>query len=414
MNNIGSRLFAFFIWPFGAWLSALRKANQKSSYVVFFLFSLLLCWHMSPTEGTYYDDFVGILDRFKNTYFTTNDIVDQIRLFITRSDDAPKELYENVLTWYIKSYTDNYHFFFLLASIPIALCQLKSLSFITFDERYDNSIMAILAMILFIVPRDIITTQNPRFATGFWFCVLGTLLYYCSKKRRLSGIILVLLAPFCHSGLWFFVILFAAGYLLTLKTSLTTKVIETLALVSIPFAYFDAGFLGNINISFLPDSLQRWAAIYMDEEYYNHYILNVGRAGFWWVGSTFEFIMRTTYLYMTWMIIKHKEYTSSDEQSSKLYPFYLLIFAMVNMLQFVPVLGARYYWFMRVFCIFMWFKAFWGSPYYKKAIQFLFIGCFYEMFRRYGYILDGALSVNTPLDMWFTPLPYLIGKGLWW
>ena len=141
MNNIGSRLFAFFIWPFGAWLSALRKANQKSSYVVFFLFSLLLCWHMSPTEGTYYDDFVGILDRFKNTYFTTNDIVDQIRLFITRSDDAPKELYENVLTWFIKSYTDNYHFFFLLASIPIALCQLKSLSFITFDKRYNNMML---------------------------------------------------------------------------------------------------------------------------------------------------------------------------------------------------------------------------------------------------------------------------------
>lgn len=35
-------------------------------------------------------------------------------------------------------------------------------------------------------------------------------------------------------------------------------------------------------------------------------------------------------------------------------------------------------------------------------------------FTRYGYVIGGALSVNTPTDIFIMPLPYLIGEGLFW
>ena len=114
-NSLGLKLILFFIWPFGAWLYSLCDANKRSSYIIFFLFSLLLCWHMSPniTEG-FYDDFLGILERFKNTDFTYQEISTQIRDYFTFSNNAPKELYENIIICFVKSITDNYHFYFLL------------------------------------------------------------------------------------------------------------------------------------------------------------------------------------------------------------------------------------------------------------------------------------------------------------
>lgn len=90
-KDLGSLLIMFFIWPFGAWLYALYNANKKSSYVIFFLFSLLLCWHMSPTGYTdFYDDFIGILERFQERVFTNLDISHQIHQYFSMDDNAPK------------------------------------------------------------------------------------------------------------------------------------------------------------------------------------------------------------------------------------------------------------------------------------------------------------------------------------
>ena len=151
-KKLGLLLILFFIWPFGTWLYSLFNANKKSSYTIFFFFSLLLCWHMSPNSGEY-DDFIGILERFNESYFTSIDIRHQINLYFSMDDNAPKELYENILIWFIKGFTNNYHFYFLLCAIPVAYCQLKSLKRITQDVRYQpHTFMAIAIMVMFIFP----------------------------------------------------------------------------------------------------------------------------------------------------------------------------------------------------------------------------------------------------------------------
>ena len=123
-KELGLLLILFFIWPFGAWLYSLYNANKKSSYVIFFMFSLLLCWHMAPNVDTSsYTDFFGILERFNNSYITTTDIKAEIEAYISMDKNAPKELYENIVIWFVKSFTNNYHFYFLICAIPVAYCQ---------------------------------------------------------------------------------------------------------------------------------------------------------------------------------------------------------------------------------------------------------------------------------------------------
>ena len=115
---------------------------------------------------------------------------------------------------------------------------------------------------------------------------------------------------------------------------------------------------------------------------------------------------------MTLKLIKNKVIVKQNPESANMYSFYLLVFAVVNMIQFVPELGNRYYGFLRVFCVFVWFKAFY--PFNNKILYILLASTSWYMIGRYGYVLGGALSVNTPIDIFYMPLPYLMGKGIFW
>lgn len=121
-GSLNNKILFFLLWPFGAWLYCFKQPQFKSSYVIFFLFSLLLCWHMSPMSDSGYDDFIGIKERFDTAIISTTDLKYEIDAYFSMADDAPKELYEDILTWFVKGCTNNYHFFFLLAAIPIAFC----------------------------------------------------------------------------------------------------------------------------------------------------------------------------------------------------------------------------------------------------------------------------------------------------
>ncbi|KAB6086853.1 hypothetical protein GA564_05560 [Bacteroides xylanisolvens] len=408
---IGVKTLMFLVWPFAAWIYALKKANTRSSFFIFFLFSLLVCWHFSETGLTQrYDDFMGIRDRFLESNYSFIQISNEISSYFKMASGAPKDIYENTLMWLVKVlFGNNYHFFFLFASIPVALCQLKIIKHITCDKKFiAGSLFGFWVLVMMILPRDIVTVQNPRFSTGFWVCVLSSIYYFCGYGNKYLYFMLVLISPLCHSGLWIYVLLFLVSTIIPQKT----RVFEFAAIVSIPFMFFDTGLLSNIDVGFLPDSMRFWAERQMDDESYSTFVLNEGKSGFHWITDSFNLLMRVAYIYMTWEMIRRRDTILNDNETKRFYHFYLLAFAFINFIQFVPIIGARYYWFTRIFCLFLWFKTFF--PTHKKTLYFLVFACSWSIFERYGYINGGALLCNTPLDLYVMPLPYLLGKGLLW
>ena len=413
-NNMAQLLLLYVIWPFGAWIASLKQANTRGAYVIFFLFSLLLCWHMSPTGTSDYDDFIGIMERFNMTNISTNMMVEEFEAFITFSDDAPKELYGDFLTWFVKLFTDNYHFFFLIAAIPVATCQLKCLKHITSDPRFvAGSFLSFLVLAMFIFPRDIITVQNPRFATGLWWCLLVTIRYALDGRNRLLSAILILLGPLFHSAIWVYVIFFYMC-LLVPNTRFFIRICEIAAMVSMPLCFIDADLFSSLSFDFLPDNLSRWVALYMSDEARARFIEHEGASGFFYVGLFFNIVLKLCYMLMTLQLIKNKGDFACEEGVDRLYICYLVLFASINLIQFVPELGSRYFNMLRILCVLIWFKVFWGEERFYKPFYFLCIISIWHIMFRYGYVLGGALSVNTPMDIWFTPLPYLVGKGLFW
>ena len=112
------------------------------------------------------------------------------------------------------------------------------------------------------------------------------------------------------------------------------------------------------------------------------------------------------------MMIRNKNDINNNQEAKNFYPFLLFLLIITNIVQAIPVLGERYYWFVKIFTVFVWFKAFY--PKHKKVILCLILVNSWAFLSRYGYVLGGALSTNTPIDIFYTPLPYLIGKGVLW
>lgn len=412
-DAIVQKLAYFTLWPFGTWLWAIWRANTKSSYVIFFLFSLLICWHFEETGYTHvYDDFLGIRDRFIKETHSIIQVFNDISLYLQMSDKAPKELYENILNCIVKDICGgNYHLFFLLAAIPVVICQLNILKYITEDSKFpEGSIIGLIILAMFIFPRDIVTVQNPRFVTGFWVCVLASIYYYCGYGNKLWCLILIVISPFFHSAMLVYVVIFCASIFVPMRW----RYLEVFALCSIPFMFFDAGLLSSVNIQldFLPNAIRVWSERQMSDKFYAKFILNEGRSGFWWISSLFELLLKLAYIYMTYSLIKNKDKFIEIIELKGIYYFYLFVFAIINLIQFVPILGERFFWFSRVFCLFVWFKALYGIN--NKPLYFLLFACSWGLIRRYGYFMGGALACSTPADIYFAPLPYLLGKGLFW
>ena len=403
-----SKLLFFIIWPFGAWLHSLSEPQKKSSYLIFFLFSLL--WHMAPTGLTSdYTDFLGILARFKETSVSTRELLQEIDAFFHFSSDAPKELYEDFLIWITKSFTDNYHVFFLLAAIPVAVFQLKCVHLITSDDVFYPCLWGGIAVIMMIIPRDIIAVQNPRFTTGFWMFCFCSLYGFSAKRIKVKYLLPLLLLPAIHSGMWLALIM-AFGYLFIPKR--ITGSLEVLAYLSIPFIFIDSHLSSLLNVSLFPENISQWAERYNSEEYYDKYVIHVGRSGFWWVDELFTVGSKIVYLSLAIMVIKKKKTYIGNNAEFYFYPYFLYTFIIINLIQFIPVLGARYLGFWKIFIFFTWFKFFHFSR--KTPYLLLLAVSLWPMFKRYGYVLGGSLSVNMPPDIFIAPLPYLIGEGVWY
>ena len=405
-DSIGIRLISFILWPFGTWLYSLKNANSKASFIIYFLFSLLICWHFSETPGVAYDDFIGIKMRFEQTYISTDQILNQINAYFSFSNDAPKELYENILIWFTKSLSDNYHLYFLFSAIPVAILQLLTLRRVVMDYRFDrNSLYAIAVMVMIIFPRDIITVQNPRFATALWLGVYICISTFTKKRSCLLNVLPVIFCPMIHSGMWIFTIMCFVFILIPKRVPL----LEKLALCTIPLGFLNTDFLLGFDFSkYLPSSLSSWAELYNNEESYAQ-LHGAGRAGFWWVSWIFDTIMQIAYVWMTIIIIKNDR-KNNNEESKNIYAFFLFLLIICNVMHSLPEIGKRYYWILQIITMFIWFKS--QYPCEKKVMKLLMLGSFRGFLFRYGYIFGGALAVTTPVDIYIMPLPYLILKGI--
>ena len=401
----GIKLVLFVTSPFLAFVTSLLNPNSKSSYFIFFSFGVLFCWHMNPTGADRYDDLQGMMEYINQNHFTTNEIIDQIKLYFSFSPDATKELYMNVLIWLSGLFSNNVHLVFAIAAIPWLFFFLKSLKKITSLPQFKSgSIYCLIVLLLFVFPRDIITLQNPRFTTGVWFIIYSIIHFFSTENKKWKYVLLILLTPLIHSGFIPFAILFP----ILILSYRFERIVFIAFVISIIISSFTYSIVSNINIPqllLLPTEMSFWIERYLSEEYYNKFVANTG-TGFYMIQVVFETLTQIVYLIIPFSLWTNRHlYHQKDK---KFIMFYIGAFALINLISYIPVLGERYYWIIQILSIYVFFKLLY--PKYKWWLWLCLFACSFAIVKRYFH--QGALSSSVPIEIFYAPTPYLIWEYL--
>lgn len=395
------KLVLFVICPFAAFLGSLLRPTSKSSFVIYFLFGILFCWHMDPAGLTEYDDYMGIRDEFLAYKYSMADFLEKFVGYITLQGKE-RDLYSVFLNAFTRIFSSNFHLYFAIASIPYLIFSLASVRKLTESEEFPRcGIYALLIILLFVIPRDIVTVQNPRYTTAVWISMWGFLNYFDRSKSNWKWYAIpIILSVVLHTGLLPMVLVF----LMTMIVPLPVKKIELIFFVSIPFSFFSYELFASINYSFLPSFLSHWIQSYLSDEMYAKLILNKGRSGFFWVTQLFSYISYLAYFLIPIMMMKYKEQILENSEIGKLYPFYILLFSITNFIRMLPTIGVRYFLTIQIMSVYMFFKVFY--PMKKNYFWVLLFAWSFPIFLRWFY--SGAGLHLVPKNIYFDNLFSLV------
>lgn len=391
------KLVLFVICPFAAFLGSLLRPTSKSSFVIYFLFGILFCWHMDPAGLTEYDDYMGIRDEFLAYKYSMADFLEKFVGYITLQGKE-RDLYSVFLNAFTRIFSSNFHLYFAIASIPYLIFSLASVRKLTESEEFPRcGIYALLIILLFVIPRDIVTVQNPRYTTAVWISMWGFLNYFDRSKSNWKWYAIpIILSVVLHTGLLPMVLVF----LMAIIVPLPVKKIELIFFVSIPFSFFSYELFASINYSFLPSFLSHWIQSYLSDEMYAKLILNKGRSGFFWVTQLFSYISYVAYFLIPIMMMKYKEQILQNSEIGKLYPFYILLFSVTNFIRMLPTIGVRYFLTIQIMSVYMFFKVFY--PMKKNYFWVLLFAWSFPIFLRWFY--SGAGLHLVPKNIYFDNL----------
>lgn len=395
------KLVLFVLCPFAAFLGSLLRPTSKSSFVIYFLFGILFCWHMDPAGLTEYDDYMGIRDEFLAYKYSMADFLEKFVGYITLQGKE-RDLYSVFLNAFTRIFSSNFHLYFAIASIPYLIFSLASVRKLTESEEFPRcGIYALLIILLFVIPRDIVTVQNPRYTTAVWISMWGFLNYFDRSKSNWKWYAIpIILSVVLHTGLLPMVLVF----LMAIIVPLPVKKIELIFFVSIPFSFFSYELFASINYSFLPSFLSHWVQSYLSDEMYAKLILNKGRSGFFWVTQLFSYISYVAYFLIPIMMMKYKEQILENSEIGKLYPFYILLFSVTNFIRMLPTIGVRYFLTIQIMSVYMFFKVFY--PMKKNYFWVLLFAWSFPIFLRWFY--SGAGLHLVPKNIYFDNLFSLV------
>ncbi len=388
------------IWPVGALLFSLATPKSKSSLAVFFIFGLLFGWSLD-FQGGMYMDIIHVIERFHKQQITSSSDLQRTITYFFAGNGQDRDLYNILINWVTLQFTTNYHCMYLIAAIPFMLFMVGSINTITSSPKFKNGIYGTLLVFLFILPKDFFTLQNFRFATATWMAIFCTIRYFTHLKSGYLKYLLGLLClPLIHSSFYFYDIVFAI-YAITRFFKIRYKTAFIFFCCSIPFAFFNFDVMSAVNVNILPRNIGKWAELYLSEKAASNYGTYQLTGSRMYLVCTFgKFI---SYFYGTYILTKSLKGRESSELNAFMI-FFLIFFGFVNIVQFVPVLGFRFFDLARILFIFLWFIM--EYPRKNRYLLLILLFCTYDII--YAGIDHYARSVDP--SFWISDIFSLMNK----
>lgn len=358
-DDVSVKILGFLVSPLLGFLLALKRINTKSSFVIFFLFSVFfgLCFETSvgKDENNKGD---AAQYRYKFEYYSAlsrGDISDVVTAFTTFGDEKSRDIYVPVMSFVTSQISSDYHIFFALIACVFSFIMLKSLKFFT-DELPERKNLSIFFLLyLFALTNSIFNINGCRYWTAAWVAVYSMFQIYLNGNRRFF--LLAAITPMIHASYWFFLGILAIAYLLR-KNVYLWKVL-----------FFASFVLSSISMEllvdasdYLPPALQFLVERYTEGEH------EVKTNLYQVLHRIFDFAGMTVRVYMVYLLMAHEKRVMSNPQTQMLYPLMLVWMSICQFVMPIPSLGGRYIVLSFPLLAYVWYIIFEKQAKYRNVL----------------------------------------------
>lgn len=337
--NATAKFVVFFINPIVGVLLSLYHINTKSSYAILFLAFVAFGFSMVvPEIGT--DDFgfdsVVYRNNFEDvTLQDSRDFQEILAEYFLLSETGGTDIYSTALMFLVAKFTSNYHVFFMVVAIVMAIFMLKTLRYLTSESNYRFSIYGLCLLFLFTMSQ-IIGVNMVRFYTAYWIALFALFKIFVDKQNRYF--ILIALTPLVHASYLLMLVIVPLTYLLHNRP----RLVYILLIFSVVFSTLSLTFLTYI-IDLLPSSLASHYDAYIDKDYM--YRINESGTGYIWVRRILETLVWLSINIIAFIFTKQRK-NIEGTKCHRLYPLLMAVVVFVNFTIGIPSVGSRYIMFV--------------------------------------------------------------------
>ena len=384
---IKSVLFLFS--PFLSFLSAIVRIKTKSSFIIFYLFSLFYGIAFTTESGksetagndgavfrAIFEEYICGMSfgEFKRA------IVD-----ILSGNSWHKDIYFHVVAYVVSLYTTNYHYLFFALAMVFGYFMLKSLAFLVKESAFDGGLVSLLLASLFVT-NGIFDINGMRFWTAAWIAAYALLRILVRNETRY--LLLLCLTPLVHSSFYFLLVVFLIYSFFSDKKSRWIYFYYFSFVFSSISVFVISAFIGEIPF------LSRYM-VYLDPD--SSFRIFEGKS---LLKGIFD-LLSTIYINIIFYLIYKNTKRNISKYGNKLYDFFLVYLSIINFVRFIPSLGARYFIVGFPLIAYLWIVNF-GTTKYKWVIYsmpFFMLWYLHNSYLLFTYFLEPTFYLSNPYSI---------------
>ena len=188
LGDLAIKWFCFIVSPILGLLYSLKNLKTKSSFYIIYLVGILfgLSITVEPILGsalaTEYSDSMYHRATFEAVHDSDSSIL-LMQLAAYFTGEGEKDIFAFLIKFLVSRITDNYHVFFFIIAVIYAFFSIKCLKIFVKESRFDNSMICLMLVYLFL-SAQIIEVNGVRFFTAGWVVTYGLINYFLLNKNK--------------------------------------------------------------------------------------------------------------------------------------------------------------------------------------------------------------------------------------
>lgn len=384
------KVITFIISPFISFVYSLRRMNTKSSFVVFFLFSVFFGMALSVADSVdssllYLD---GVFYRMSFDQYCGSSyaafLLDWKDYISFRGET--KDFYFNLVAFIVSRFTHNYHVMFMVFAIVFAYFQLKCFRFFVENEKFKVALPLFILALIFTW-NQIFSINGVRFNTAAWVFVYGLFQVFLKGNKRY--IILIAAVPFIHASFFAYIAIFLIAFFFG-KFERLWKILFIISF-----------FVGSISVvllrditPYLPPVIQAMVGDYSSGEIVEQALFDFSSLS----GLLLSLEKIFLSFLMIWVIFAKQDNDTKDIFSNKIYIAFIVFASFKNFFTAVPSLGGRMIAIVYPLFAYVWLDRF-GSTKFKwmvYLIPFFMLITLRTRVWMYQMVLDSSFYYSNP------------------